>query len=81
VADYRATLWSTVRPIPVGTLDPWNVNPVQTTPTVPVYYRHRAHRISTGTFVYWEWTAPDPTGAHSGIAIGDLEHIVLLGVR
>lgn len=45
------------------------------------WYRHRAKRISTGLLVYWEWSAPDPTGANSGISPSDLSDIVLLGVR
>lgn len=44
-------------------------------------YYHRAWRISTGAYVYWTYTSPDPTGAQSGVAIIDLRDIVLYDVR
>lgn len=51
------------------------------TPAATVYYRQRAYQISTGSLVFWEYTGPDPTGAHSGIDPVDLRDIVLLGTR
>lgn len=45
---------------------------------VTTYYEHRAWRISTGQFHFWNHTAPDPTGMFSGVTPSDLLDIVII---
>jgi len=45
---------------------------------VTTYYEHRAWRISTGQFHFWNHTAPDPTGMFSGVLPADLLDVVII---
>lgn len=42
------------------------------------YYAHRARRISTGTWHFWNHTYPDPTGFYSGVSPSDLQDITII---
>jgi hypothetical protein len=45
---------------------------------VTLYYAHRAWRISTNTWHFWNHTAPDPTGFYSGVSPSDLQDISIV---